>query len=81
MTIPMGNNPQVGVAPRCDGCGSFNTIAVRSQGFETEYEGERCRAQKQYRQCRSCGHNFPYVKIKGAVAAQPRGWGQKPKPK
>ena len=78
MTIPMGENPVVTFAPRCPSCGSTDCGIVRSQRTEIEHAGEKCRAQKQWRRCRACGHGFPMIHVKESVRVASRGWSVRP---
>lgn len=74
MNIPMGNQPQITVAPRCPHCGSLNCATYRSQGIAAgiEHNGQRYRAQKQYRRCRECGEGFGVVHIKDMMTPRRR---------
>lgn len=81
MNIATGDKPIVTLAPRCPQCDSADTGIRRSQGLYVEHRGEKCRAQKQYRTCRCCGHNFGVIHIKGPVRALRRLAEQKPSAK
>lgn len=69
MSITIGNKPIVTIAPRCPSCTCADTQINRSQGIYVEHQGERCRAQKQYRTCRECGRGFGVIHIKGPERA------------
>lgn len=71
---------QVTIAPRCTKCGSGNTITRRSQRIPDGlvHDGARCAAQKQYRECRSCGASFPAIKIGAPIQRNPSGRSNRP---
>lgn len=73
MNVAIGNNPQISADPRCPECGSGNSGIRRSKGFQTEYQGVMCHAQKQYRYCRECGAYYGAIKIKGEIQKRRRG--------
>lgn len=64
----MNMQQRYSLAPRCDACGSADTVARRSQGIQLQHDGQQCHAQRQYRQCRVCGSSFPWTLIKGPVS-------------
>lgn len=78
MSIKIGENPQITVAPRCPSCRSLNCATVRSKRVQVEHEGQPHVAQKQYRKCRKCGECFGCICVKERVSdLKPRkmqGW-------